>query len=164
MNDKTPVTVTCPLCSHSRQVARQTASASKNRPHWPRCLKCARNGQANTVSKEPPKRTICRHCKTSKVNRPRGLCWHCYYAPGVKELYPSTSKYARRGIGNFCAAAPLPVAPTTAPPGSQEKFAVLVKRARSGQALFHPNDARWPDDTRPLEFLRALVSSAQEVA
>ena len=43
----------------------------------------------------------CRHCSKSKVNRPRGLCWSCYYTPGVKELYPSTSKYARRGVGNF---------------------------------------------------------------
>ena len=53
---------------------------------------------------------ICRHCTKSKVNRPRGLCWSCYYTPGVKELYPSTSKYARRGIGNFTGKAPLPAA------------------------------------------------------
>ena len=30
---------------------------------------------------------ICRHCTKSKVNRPRGLCWSCYYTPGVKDLY-----------------------------------------------------------------------------
>lgn len=30
---------------------------------------------------------ICQHCKQGKVSRPRQLCWHCYYAPGVKELY-----------------------------------------------------------------------------
>jgi len=29
---------------------------------------------------------ICRHCQKSKVNRPRGLCWSCYYRPGVREL------------------------------------------------------------------------------
>lgn len=39
---------------------------------------------------------LCRHCQTKKANRPRGLCWPCYYTPGVKELYPSTSKYGRR--------------------------------------------------------------------
>ena len=50
---------------------------------------------------------ICRHCQKSKVNRPRGLCWSCYYTPGVKEQYPSTSKYARRGVGNFTGNAPL---------------------------------------------------------
>lgn len=36
----------------------------------------------------------CRHCGGDKVNRPRGLCWSCYYTPGVKALYPSTSKHA----------------------------------------------------------------------
>lgn len=40
---------------------------------------------------------VCRHCNTGKVNRPRGLCWACYYTPGVKELYPVTSKYAPKG-------------------------------------------------------------------
>lgn len=35
----------------------------------------------------------CRHCDTNAVNRPRGLCWTCYYTPGVLDLYPSTSKY-----------------------------------------------------------------------
>ena len=30
---------------------------------------------------------ICLHCNTGKVCRPRGLCWHCYYDPGVKEQY-----------------------------------------------------------------------------
>ena len=54
---------------------------------------------------------VCRHCSKSKVNRPRGLCWSCYYTPGVKELYPSTSKYARRGVGNFTGNAPLPAVP-----------------------------------------------------
>ena len=37
---------------------------------------------------------VCRHCSKCKVNRPRGLCWSCYYTPGVKEQFPSTSKYA----------------------------------------------------------------------
>ena len=51
---------------------------------------------------------ICRHCRRSGVNRPRGLCWTCYYTPGVRELYPSGSKYARRGVGNFCGTPPPP--------------------------------------------------------
>ncbi len=38
-------------------------------------------------------RPLCRHCQKSHVNRPLGLCWHCYYCPGVRALYPSTSKY-----------------------------------------------------------------------
>ena len=84
---------------------------------------------------------ICRHCSKSKVNRPRGLCWSCYYTPGVKDQYPSTSKYARRGVGNFNGNAPLPAEPTVAAPGSPEKAAVLAERARLKQALWHPLDA-----------------------
>lgn len=98
---------------------------------------------------------ICRHCRKSSVNRPRGLCWSCYYHPGVKELYPSTSKYARRGVGNFAGAAPLPPNPTTAIPGTPAKVAVLEQRAKLGQALYHPADARYEGDPRPLEFLKA---------
>lgn len=40
---------------------------------------------------------VCRHCGERKVNRPRGLCWGCYYTPGVKEKYPVTCKTAPRG-------------------------------------------------------------------
>lgn len=83
---------------------------------------------------------ICRHCQQSKVNRPRGLCWSCYYRPGVRELYPSTSKFARRGVGNFAGAAPLPTVPTASAPGSPERLAVLEGRARLGQTLWHPAD------------------------
>ncbi len=85
---------------------------------------------------------ICRNCQKSKVNRPRGLCWSCYYKPGVRELYPSTSKFAHRGTGNFCGTAPLPCFPTHALPGSAEKMEVLAERARLKQALWHPDDAR----------------------
>ena len=83
----------------------------------------------------------CRHCSKCKVNRPRGLCWSCYYTPGVKDQFPSTSKYARRGVGNFTGNAPPPPVPTTAAPGSPEKLEVLAMRARLKQALWHPLDA-----------------------
>jgi len=76
-----------------------------------------------------------------KSNRPRGLCWSCYYTPGVRELYPSTSKFARRGVKDFNGRARLPE-PTSALPGTPEKVAVLELRARLGQQLWHPLDAR----------------------
>lgn len=95
---------------------------------------------------------ICRNCTKSKVNRPRGLCWSCYYTPGVKERFPSTSKYARRGVGNFSGNAPLPPAPTTAVPGTPEKLAVLEQRAKMKLSLFHPADARYAGDPRPQSF------------
>ena len=83
----------------------------------------------------------CRHCGRSRVNRPRGLCWSCYYTPGVRERYPSTSKFAKRGVGNGNGLAPLPSMPTRARPGSPEKVAVLEERARRQQTLWHPLDA-----------------------
>ncbi len=92
------------------------------------------------------------------MTRPRGLCWLDYYTPGVKDLYPSTSKYARRGVGNFTRSAPLPVAPTAAVPGTPEKVEVMRHRALAGTAIFHPADARWAGDTRPLEFMRRKVA------
>ena len=99
-------------------------------------------------------RAICRHCGQCRINRPRGLCWSCYYTPGVRELYPSTSKHAYRGLGAGLWSVPLPSVPTTVAPGTPEKLAVLAARARAGQAMFHPADARWAGDPRPLEFLR----------
>lgn len=87
---------------------------------------------------------VCRHCNRSTVTRPRGLCWQCYYTPGVKDLYPSTSKYARRNtsaIPEQFGSSPLPE-PTTAKPGTREKLEVIAARAKAGTALFHPQDAQ----------------------
>jgi len=92
---------------------------------------------------------LCRHCQKVKSNRPRGLCWSCYYSPGVREQYPSTSKFARRGVKDFNGRTKLGE-PTTALPGTEEKVRVLMERARLGQSLFHPLDARIGDAaTRP---------------
>jgi hypothetical protein len=84
---------------------------------------------------------FCRHCQKAPVSRPRKLCWSCYYTPGVRELYPSTSKFGRRGGGNFYGLAPLPPFPTAAMPGSPEKIVLLTQRADQRQQLFHPHDA-----------------------
>lgn len=89
---------------------------------------------------------LCRHCHAAPVSRPRGLCWVCYYAPGVRGRFPSTSKFARRGEGNFTGVAPLPAFPTAALPGTPEKIAVLAERARMKQNLWHPDDAQVGDD------------------
>jgi hypothetical protein len=103
---------------------------------------------------------VCKHCRIAKVNRPRGLCWTCYYTPGVKDQYPSTSKYARRGLGNFNGNAPLPE-PTPYPPGTPEKMAVLELRAQLQQALWHPLDAQYDGDPNPLaEILKRRAALA----
>lgn len=91
---------------------------------------------------------MCRHCGQSRVSRPRGLCWTCYYTPGLRTLYPSTSKYGQRGVSDTNARATPPPFPTTALPGSPEKIAVLAERAQNHQQLWHPRDGMldgvWP--------------------
>src|SRR5437867_9723756 len=93
---------------------------------------------------------MCRHCKRVRSNRPRGLCWSCYYTPGVREMYPSTSKFARRGVSDFNGRAGLAPAPTEALPGTPEKVAVLIERARLGLSLWHPKDAPMDRESRKL--------------
>ena len=88
----------------------------------------------------------CRHCGQANINRPRGLCWGCYYNPDVRERYPSTSKFARRGVCDRNGKMPQPPFPTQAMPGTADKVAVLEQRARLGQALWHPHDARFDPD------------------
>jgi hypothetical protein len=84
---------------------------------------------------------ICRHCNQHKANRPRGLCWTCYYCPGVRERYGPVSKYGRRGVSIENVSRP-PLEPTDAAPGTLEKMLVLEQRARAGLALHHPADNR----------------------
>jgi hypothetical protein len=38
----------------------------------------------------------CRHCCQYPIGRPRGLCWKCFYTPGVRELYPILPNPNRR--------------------------------------------------------------------
>ena len=83
----------------------------------------------------------CRHCGHTPASRPRGLCWHCYYTPDVRDLYTTTSKYGRRGVEDLNGGYHLPLVPTRALPGTAEKVAVLIARALQKQALWHPQDA-----------------------
>lgn len=46
--------------------------------------------------------------------------------------------------------------PTDYNPGSREKYFVMIRRKRRGEALFHPYDARYVDDPRPYFF--AIIS------
>lgn len=88
---------------------------------------------------------VCVHCGgTRNVSRPRGLCWNCYYTPGVKDKYPPVSKFATYGEGAYTTKNQVskePV-PTDTLPGTEERFKVLEERARNGQALKHPRDAK----------------------
>jgi hypothetical protein len=84
---------------------------------------------------------VCRHCGQGRATRPRGLCWTCYYTPGLRDRYPSTSKYGQRGLADFNGRTAMPAAPTRALPGTPEKIAVLQQRALMRQSLWHPDDA-----------------------
>jgi ribosomal protein L37E len=93
---------------------------------------------------------LCRHCGRVRVNRPRGLCWSCYYTPGIRERYPSYSKFARRGLGIGGGHPPLPPTPTSARPGTPEKVRVMEQRARNHQSLWHPDDAPMDRESYPI--------------
>ena len=80
----------------------------------------------------------CRHCLRAPVNRPRGLCWKCFYTPAVRTLYPSK---VRHGVRDGYGPRPLPPEPTRAWPGTPEKVAVLCQRAAMRCELWHPKDA-----------------------
>lgn len=86
---------------------------------------------------------MCRHCVTGKVNRPRGLCWSCYYRPGVRDLYPSSREYVNRGTVDFYGEPDPPDEPTRELPGTYGKIAVMAARAEDNRGIFHPLDARW---------------------
>lgn len=83
----------------------------------------------------------CRHCQKFYINRPRGLCWRCFYTPGLKELYPPTAPCGRRGHGMNGMKDPH-VKPTHHLPLTEEKMAVLEQRAANCQPLFSKDDAR----------------------
>lgn len=83
----------------------------------------------------------CRCCRRKQSNRPRRLCWTCYYTPGVRDRFPTISKFGRRGVANGFRPHVLPPAPTSARPKSPEKLAVLESRAAMGTSLWHPLDA-----------------------
>lgn len=82
----------------------------------------------------------CANCGTGKISRPRGLCWNCYYLPGVRDQYPPTSACGSRGIGGGTARAAPPSCSTVALPGSAAKIEILALRARLRQELWHPLD------------------------
>ena len=84
---------------------------------------------------------LCQNCLRKKVNRPRGLCFCCYYSPDVRERYPTTSKYGRRGVCDYYGKERVPPVATSAMPGTQEKVCILVHRAEMGVSLWHPADA-----------------------
>lgn len=83
---------------------------------------------------------LCQHCGCRSISRPRRLCWACYYLAGVRESYPSTSVYARRGYGTGRMTSSTTTASTEYSPGTAEKLQVMSARAERGESLCHSGD------------------------
>lgn len=76
----------------------------------------------------------CIHCiKRRAADGKRGLCWHCYNAPAVRDLYPSSRN------GNNHAPTIVPNS-TVALPGSEAKIDALSERVRLQQGLWSCDD------------------------
>ncbi len=107
------------------------------------------------IAKAPD--STCRHCRINHASRSRGLCFRCFFTPKIRAKYSSGQTF---GNGWKNANLGLPAVPTLAPPGSIEKMRVLEQRAKSNVALWHPDDARGPNDPRTLAALAKLAASA----
>lgn len=102
----------------------------------------------------------CRRCGR-RATRPRGLCWTCYYTPGVKEAFAPLSSDGQRGRGGNNSRGCLPDETTDAIPGSEEKIQVLTERASRGESLFHPFDSRQDRDAElPIDLLERMRQSS----
>lgn len=82
----------------------------------------------------------CIHCKKRKIARSRRLCVPCFNDKDIRERYPITSKFARRGAGIDNHGEKLPASTTDESPGSDEKIKVMIERLERGESLFHPDD------------------------
>jgi hypothetical protein len=83
----------------------------------------------------------CRHCQRYVFLRPRKLCCPCFKNLAVRALYPTATKHAR---DHYRDPPPAPE-PTTAPPGTRAKLAVLAARVAAKVLLHHPEDAKTLD-------------------
>lgn len=87
-----------------------------------------------------PDELRCVHCGKRR-KKARGLCHKCHSTHCIRERYEvSDSPSTRRAEPDCTGTRPLPDAPTTARPGSEDKLAVLAERAARRQQLHHPDD------------------------
>lgn len=99
----------------------------------------------------------CRHCRIRQVSRARGLCFRCSRDAAIRNLYPTTSKYANKGISadgeDDFEPQPCPE-PTEAIPGTEAKLAVLEARAAARVELWHGGDVRFVFDSRGIAIFK----------
>jgi hypothetical protein len=63
---------------------------------------------------------------------------------------------------DFTGASKMPLAPTRATPGSENKCEVMMYRAARNQSLFHPFDCRYEGDTLPDKWFAMSESERAE--
>lgn len=98
------------------------------------------NGKNYTKAEAEALGRVCRNCGHNWANRPRQLCWTCYYTPGVRDRFPPLAIPSNnRGVPDQPGDQGEPE-PTAAHPGTSEKMAVLAARASAGQRLHHRRD------------------------
>jgi hypothetical protein len=117
-----------------------------------KCYRCW-----HEMKQKPRHGGMCRHCQVVRSSRPRGLCWACYRSRRIRNQYPSTSKFAHRGLANNGFEAEQLPAPTSAEPGTPEKIEVLASRLAGGQHLWNDDDAELPAPTVKRGFCKCWV-------
>ena len=96
----------------------------------------------------------CVKCGRVRVAHGRGLCFRCHSRPSVRGQF---APLKARGLGgDRTGPAPLPVEATGAAPGTVEKVAVMHARARRGEQLFHPGDAKDMSAAGVLQLLKHM--------
>lgn len=90
---------------------------------------------------------ICLHCAREKRMRARGLCCSCFSKVEIREQYPPTEHYRRKGWKivreedvDFNGGYQLAESPTQSSPGSEGKIEVLCLRFSLRVSLWHPLD------------------------
>lgn len=91
---------------------------------------------------------LCRHCRRDIRLIGRKLCQTCYKCESIRSRYPvkvrikvKREKFVRTGSG-VSEHHRMPSYPTSAPPGSRLKAAVMQRRLERGEHPHHPRDAR----------------------
>lgn len=144
-----PKTVAAYASAPAKPKARRTARLTKFPGRSRSADKPQKNGYWNGFAPDGVTRLICRHCGVNKANRPRQMCWTCYYAPGVKELYVSQCVYTRKGLGLQAGGLPLDTLICPYLPGTPGKIEFMADRAERGVQVFHPKDAKYGGGTMP---------------
>lgn len=85
------------------------------------------------------RRIICKECNRDRRAYARGLCQQCHMRPEIRAKYESDLSRQRRGLNPLDRLTREPT-PTTAPPGSEEKILVLIRRMENGEKLFSEDD------------------------